>query len=160
MKSEHIIELIESGPLSHMEADELVTVRAHIADCVKCEEAFAAAQVATVLLREHQSESLTPSPFFNTRVLAAIRERQTANEWSWRRMWRATGALAASMLASVAAVAVLTFVAPAGQSDTEVSLNATAYSAEAVIMNQSDSTDDQVSDSQVLNTLYDAGEEK
>jgi len=160
MKCEDIIEIIESGPLAHLDADGLAKVRAHIMECLKCDDAFTAAQIATALLKEHELESVAPSPFFHTRVLAAVRERQAANEWSWRRMWRATGVLASSMLASVVAVAVLTFVAPAGPSDTEVSLNATPYSAEAVIMNQSDSADDQASDSQVLNTLYDSGEDK
>lgn len=75
-------------------------------------------------------------------------------------MWRAAGALASSMVATVAALAVLTFVMP-GQVTT-VTPETTAlsvYSAEEVILNHGES-DDQISDSQVLTTLYEAEEDR
>jgi hypothetical protein len=75
-------------------------------------------------------------------------------------MWRSAGVLASSMLASVVAIAVLTFAMPGIQNDSEVSLAGNNYSAEAVILNQNDMPEDQVSDAQVLDTLYDADEEK
>jgi hypothetical protein len=93
-------------------------------------------------------------------VLAALRERQAESEWSWSRMWRATGALASSMLAGVLAIAVLTFVAPGVSTETELSLAGNGYSAEEVILNQADVSEEQASDAQVLNTLYETDEEK
>ncbi|HEV7395392.1 MAG TPA: hypothetical protein VGN86_02680 [Pyrinomonadaceae bacterium] len=160
MKSEHIIELIESEPLGKIPVGDLAKVRAHITDCVTCARAFEAIQISSVLLKERAVAGVEPSPFFQTRVLAALRERQAANEWSWARMWRSAGVLASSMLASVVAIAVLTFAMPGIQNDSEVSLAGNNYSAEEVILNQNDMPEDQASDAQVLNTLYDADEEK
>lgn len=159
MRNEHIIDLIENSPMAAISESELTKIRAHVADCSPCERAFVAAQVSAVLLKEGTAESFEPSPFFQTRVLAALRERQSANEWSWARMWRATGALASSMVAVVAAIAVLTFAAPSVSNESEVSLAGNGYSAEEVILNQ-DGSEDQVTDAQVLNTLYEADEEK
>jgi len=159
MRNEHIIDLIENSPMAAISESELTKIRAHVADCSPCERAFIAAQVSAVLLKEGTSESFEPSPFFQTRVLAALRERQSENEWSWARMWRATGALASSMVAAVMLIAVLTFVAPPVSNESEVSLAGNTYSAEEVILNQ-DGSEDQVTDAQVLNSLYEADEEK
>lgn len=160
MKSEHIIELIESEPLGKIPAGDLAKVREHITGCASCARAFEAIQISSVLLKERAVAGIEPSPFFQTRVLAALRERQAASEWSWSRMWRSAGVLASSMLASVVAMAVLTFAMPGIQNDSEVSLAGNNYSAEEVILNQNDVPEDQVSDAQVLDTLYDADEEK
>lgn len=160
MKNEHILELIENMPLSEISESELVRIRTHATECASCKKAFVAAQISTALLKERTAEVFEPTSFFQTRVLAALRERQNANDWSWARMWRATGVLASSMLASVVAIAVLTFVAPATQTDSDVSLAGNTYSAEAMVLDQTDSVDDQVTDAQVLNTLYESDEEK
>jgi anti-sigma factor RsiW len=162
MNSEHIIDIIERKALSELAEGELTMVRAHVRDCSACREAFDTAQICALLLKERTAESFEPSPFFQTRVLATLRERQAATEqWSWSRMWRATGALASSMVASVAAIAVLTFVVPGMRNDSDLTSAGNSYSAEEVILNQSDlQADDLVSDAQVLNTLYEADEEK
>src|SRR6185503_17168030 len=127
-----------------------------------CEKAFTAAHLSSLLLHERTVETFEPSPFFQTRVMAHLRERQAANEaWSWKGIWRATGALASSMVATVAALAVLTFVIPASPTTGELLQGTTAsnaYSAEEVILNPSD-LDEQSSDGFVLTTLYDAAED-
>jgi len=163
MKSEHIIEIIESRPLTDITEDDLAKVRSHVSECAPCRRAFEATQVSALLLKEHAAVWVEPPAFFPTRVLATLRERQAAAEqWSWSRMWRASGALASSMVASVVAFAVLTFVIPGMQNDSELTSAASAYSAEEVILNQGAEyqTEDQVSDAQVLNTLYDTEEDK
>ena len=161
MKDKHIINILEGGPLAELSESDLSEIRAHTDECAGCLQAFEAAQIAALLLKERVAESFEPSPFFHTRVMANLRERQAANQqWAWSRMWRAAGALASSMVATVAALAVLTFVIP-GQVTTitpETSaLN--AYSAEEVILNHGES-DDQFSDGQVLTTLYAADEDR
>jgi hypothetical protein len=166
MKNEHIIDLIESASLARLSENDLTVIRSHSADCSACRRAFEAAQVSRALLRDRAAvgESFEPSPFFHTRVLARLRERQMANDlWSWTRVWRAAGALASTMVATVAALVVLTFVVPGNQvASGEVSANPTAYSAEEVILNQTESSEqvsrEQVSDGQVLTTIY-GGEE-
>ena len=61
------------------------------------------------------------------------------------------------------AVAVLSFVIPGTPADSDLSLANNTYSAEEVILNQNEVADtqkDQVSDAQVLTTLYGSEEEK
>jgi anti-sigma-K factor RskA len=160
MKDKHIINLLESTSLAELSESDLSEVRAHADECAGCNQAFEAAQIAALLLKERAAETFEPSPFFHTRVMATLRERQAANEqWAWSRMWRAAGALASSMAATVAALAVLTFVIPGQTTVTPETSALSAYSAEEVILNRGDS-DDQFSDSQVLTTLYDAEEDR
>jgi len=160
--SEHIISLIESTALSALSEIELSAIRAHNGDCSDCRRAFEAAQISVLLLKERVAEAFEPSPFFHTRVMAHLRERQIANEsWAWGRIWRATGALASSMVATVVALAILTFMVPGTQitSTSEMMTAANPYNAEEVLLDQSGTTDDQVSDDQVLTTLYESDED-
>lgn len=159
----HIISLIESAPLRSLTEIELTTIRAHTDQCPECLRAFQAAQVSALLLKERAAETFEPSPFFHTRVLATLRERQAANElsasWTLGRLWRSAGVLASSMVATVAALAVLTFVIPGNEL---VPVNQVSslhsYSAEEVILDHGSQLDEQLSDDQLLTTIY-AGEE-
>lgn len=160
MKDKHIINLLESGPLAELSESDLSEIRAHADECAGCHQAFEAAQIAALLLKERAAETFEPSPFFHTRVMATLRERQAANEqWAWSRMWRAAGALASSMAATVAALAVLTFVIPGQVTTVTPETALSAYSAEEVILSHGES-DDQFSDGQVLTTLYGADEDR
>ena len=160
MKDKHIINLLESAPLAKLSESDLSEIQAHAGECVGCRQAFEAAQIVGLLLKERGAETFEPSPFFHTRVMATLRERKTANDqWAWTRMWRSAGALASSMVATVAALAVLTFVIPSQVSTVTPEITAlSAYSVEEVILNGE--SDDQVSDGQVLTTLYDAEEDR
>jgi hypothetical protein len=170
MKEEHIISLIENMPLAGLNETELTAIRTHTVDCVNCRRAFEAAEISSLLLKERAAEATEafgPSPFFHTRVMASLRERKAADEswaissWTLGRMWRVTGALASSMVATVAALAVLTFVIPGNQiasAPQQSSSLPNSYSAEEVLLDQNEPLDDQASDAQVLTTIY-AGEE-
>src|SRR5712664_145389 len=95
MMCKHIISLIENAPLASLTPSDLTTIRRHTDDCVDCRRAFEAAQISMLLLRERAAETFEPSPFFHTRVLATLRERQSAGgQWAWNRVWRAAGGLA------------------------------------------------------------------
>ncbi len=160
MKDEHIISLIESGPLASLSESDLATIRVHSDDCSDCLRAFQAARVSAILLKERASETFEPSPFFHTRVMANLRERQAQGTlsqlWTLARLWRSAGALASTMLATVAALAVLTFVIPGNELSTTsqpVTL-AHSYSAEEVILNETAQLEEQLSDAQLLNTIY------
>jgi hypothetical protein len=105
-------------------------------------------------LRERALEVVEPLPFFHTRVLAALRERQNEVP-AFKRLWQTAGALVSSMTATVALLAVLSFVTPGTQtSGTAHAFETNGYSAEEVILNQNDLQDEQASDAQVLTTLY------
>jgi len=160
MRDEHIISLIENTSLGNLSDNDLTVIRAHANECSNCLRAFEAAQLSLLLLKEHAAVQFEPSPFFHTRVLAALRERQAVNDnWAFGRLWRAAGALASSMVATVAALAFLTFVIPDRHVATisQASLNANGYSAEEVILDQAQS--EEVSEGQLLTTIYDGDEE-
>ena len=159
MKDKHVINLLESAPLAELSESDFSEVRAHADECAGCRQAFDAAQIATLLLKERAAETFEPSPFFHTRVMATLQERQAANEqWAWSRMWRAAGALASSMVATVAVLAVLTFVIP-GQVIMPETTALSAYSAEEVILNDVEQAQ-QESDAYVLSTLYEVAEDE
>lgn len=164
MRDEHIIEAIENAPLSGLNESELVDIRAHTDQCAECRRAFEAAQISTLLLRERVAETIEPSPFFQTRVLAALRERQAVNETSaLRRLWNTAGALVYSMAATVAALVILTIFAPGSQPTPvpqEVASAYNSYSAEEVLFDQDELPDDQLSYGQVLTTLYESDDDR
>ena len=159
MRDEHIISLIENTSLASLSENDLTVIRAHTKDCSNCFEAFQAAEVSLRLLKEHAAvqaaSDFGPSPFFHTRVLATVRERQAVNDsWAFGRLWRAAGALASSMVVTVATLAFLTFVIP----DTQLAtVSQAGPSAEEVILDQAQS--EEVSEGQVLTTIYGGDEE-
>jgi len=165
MKDRHIIGLIESAPLASLTEQDLTAIRAHTDSCSGCLRAFQAAQVSALMLKERAAAEFEPSPFFQTRVMATLRERQAneswANSWALSRLWRAAGALTSSMVATVAALAILTFVIPGSQvgSGTQVSSLSNSYSAEEVVLDQNPQLDEQLSDGQLLGTIYGAEED-
>jgi hypothetical protein len=152
MKDEHIIDMLEQAPLAALSESELNMIGAHTRVCRVCLQAYEAAQLSTLLVKERAAETFEPSPFFQTRVLAALRERQAAG--SPLKMWKAAKALVSAMTATVAALAVLTFVVPADTNEIrQVASN--GYSAEEVILDQeSSSAAEQMSYEQVLATIY------
>ena len=164
MKAQHIVSILENTPFAGLSESDLVLIRAHTNVCSNCQQAYEAAQISALLLKERVADAIEPSPFFQTRVLAILRERQTGNEpWALRRMWRAAGALVSSMALTVATLAVLSFVVPSTKSTLllpNVASVSNAYSPEAVILDQSDLPDDQISDDQVFTTLYGAEEDR
>src|SRR5881227_1874164 len=148
MKDNHITDIIDNTPFVDLSDSELQTIHAHAATCVACERAFAAASISSLLIKERTSEAaqytLNANPFFETRVLAAWREQQAApGDWSFWRLWSATGAIVASMAATTAALAVLTFVAPADNATNQQIAAVVPYSAETVVLDQ-DQDDNQL----------------
>ena len=158
--NKHITSLIEETALTHLSDSELIEIRIHVRDCADCARTFEAAQISVILLQERVAEVFEPSPFFHTRVLAALREKQTANEgWAWSRLWRSASALGYSMVATVALLAAVSFAIPATQVTSGFQELTSAYAADAVILNQGELLDEQVSDGQILATLYSVEEE-
>ena len=157
MKVEHIIEILDSTSLKNLSAEQLKIVQIHIRDCMSCESAYQAAKVSSGLIKERAQTTVEPSPFFQTRVMAAWRERQAIeNTPVLSRLWKSAGALVSSMAVTTAALAALSFVIPAPIS-TSADETATAYSAESVLLGQT--SDEQMSYDQVLSTIYVDGDE-
>ena len=138
----HVTDILESAPFAELSETELASVRAHAVRCA---------------VKERAAAVFEPSPFFQTRVMAALRERQASNApFSFARLWKSAGALVASMAATVALLAGLTFVAPqtASETTTDVASVANPYTADEVILNQAEAAGDDVTNDQVLSTIY------
>jgi hypothetical protein len=160
MRDEHIKKLLDEAPLASLGKAELAAARAHAEGCAECRRAFEAAEVSGLMLRSRAAETIEPSPFFQTRVLTALRERRAAEEgWTLARLWKSAGLLVSSMTATTAALAVLTFVAPQEQVTAQQLSAATPYTAEALILDESEAEGGQMTYEQVLTTLYESEDE-
>jgi anti-sigma factor ChrR (cupin superfamily) len=154
MKQNHIIELLESGPHSSLTENEVLAISTHVKVCPDCRQAYEAARLSTLLIKERAAETMEPSPFFQTRVLAAWRERQASdNVPAFWRLWNTDGALVSSMALTTAALAALSFLAPVAGTSQNTTADLSPDSAEAVVFNQ-DQSDDQMTDDQVLKAIY------
>lgn len=151
MKDKHITEVLDNAALATLSESELAEVRAHVEGCETCRNAFAAAQVSAVVIKERAQVVIEPSPFFQTRVMAAWREQQAVeNVPAILRLWRSSRALVSSMALATVTLGALSFVVSAPATATS-DQTASAYSAESVIFGQDD---DQLSYDQVLNAIY------
>lgn len=157
MRDQHITRLLEEKPLSRLRADELAVIESHIMDCGDCRRAFAAARLAETLIGARAAAGQEVSPFFKTRVMAAIRERRLSTEpAAWLRIWRAAGAMLSAMLALIVVLVGLTLfngssdVPTAGEAVTVQNI----YSPDEVVLGQENVTEETYD--QVLGTLYDS----
>jgi hypothetical protein len=151
MKDKHIIEILDNASIARLSEIELNEVQLHARDCGACRDAYEAARISELVIKSRAQVMIEPSPFFQTRVLAALREQQAVESVpAMVRLWNSARALVASMAVTTAALAVLSFVLPApavAGDDQTVS----AYSAESVILGQGS---DELSYEQVLSTIY------
>ncbi|HYR75068.1 MAG TPA: hypothetical protein VEM96_04430 [Pyrinomonadaceae bacterium] len=156
MKEKHIIEMLEKGPLASLTESEVRMISDHAEICSACRSAYEAARISTLLIKERAAETMEPSPFFPTRVLAAWRERQASDSVpAFWRLWKTAGALVSSMALTTAALAALSFLAPGAGTGTSqnTTVDVSSYSAEAVVFNQ-DQSEDQLTDEQLLSASY------
>jgi hypothetical protein len=162
MRDEHIKGMLDAAPLASLGESELAAARAHAEVCEECRLALEAARVSSLMLRERAGETFEPSPFFQTRVLAALRERRAAEEgWTFGRLWKSAGLLVSSMTATVAALVVLTFVAPQQTAETpELASAGAPLTAESLLLDVADAGDDEITYEQVLSTLYGSEDEE
>jgi hypothetical protein len=151
MKDECIIDILDSAPLASLTEEQLMIVRAHSQGCVDCGNAYRAAKLSSVVIKDRAQATIEPSPFFQTRVLAALREQQAAeNVPVLARLWKSAGALVSSMAVTTAALAALSLMVPAPATTTSEQ-TATAYSAESVLLDQGS---EELSYEQVLSAIY------
>ena len=153
MKEKHITEILDKASIATLSESELNEVRAHVLECMSCRDAYEAARLSAVVLKSRAQVTVEPSPFFQTRVLAALREQQAVESVpAMLRLWRSAKALVSIMAVTTAALAVVSFVQPS-QTAPATDQTASAYSAYSVIMDQD--AEDQMSYDKVLSTIYD-----
>jgi hypothetical protein len=157
MKDKHITEVLDSVALAALSPSELDEIRAHARDCEPCGNAFAAAQLSALVIRERAQVVIEPSPFFQTRVMAALREQQAVESVPamWR-LWKSARGLVSSMALTTAALAVLSFMI-AAPATTPPDQTAAMLSAESVIFGQDS---DELTYEQVMNAIYEDDEDR
>ncbi|HEY6802772.1 MAG TPA: hypothetical protein VI306_04250 [Pyrinomonadaceae bacterium] len=149
MKDKHVIDILDETPLRSLSAEQHNIIRSHSLECSTCMSAYQAAKISSVVLAERVQTVIEPGPFFQTRVMAALREQQAVEGVpAWLRLWKAAGALVSSMAVATVALAALSFAVPSTAPDQ----TATAASAESIILDQA--SDEQLSYEQVLSTIY------
>ena len=152
MKDKHIIDVLDNTSIASLSEGELNEIQIHARECESCREAYEAARLSARVLQSRAQTKIEPSPFFQTRVMAAWREQQAVESVPpILRLWRSARAVVSSMAVTTAALAALTFLLPA-QTTTLNDQTASTMSAESVIMGQS--SDDQMTYEQVLSTIY------
>jgi hypothetical protein len=157
MKDKHIIDVLDNNSIASLSESELSEIHDHARECVSCREAYEAARLSAVVLQNRAQTTIEPSPFFQTRVMAAWREQQAVESVpAMLRLWRSARALVSSMAVTTAALAALSFMLPA-QTVPSTDQTASLLSAESVIMGQA--SDDQVTYDQVLSTIYEDDDE-
>src|ERR1043165_20364 len=147
--AKHITEILDNVSIAALSETELSEVRGHARECGSCRSAYEAARLSAVVLKCRAQVEIQPSPVFQTRVMAALREQGEAESVpAFSRLWKSAKVLVSSMALTTAALAVVSFVVPNTPDDQALS----AYSAESVIMGQT--ADEQLSYDQVLSTVY------
>ena len=150
MKDKHITEILDNASIAMLSERELNEIRAHALECMSCRGAYEAARLSAVVLKTRAETTIEPSPFFQTRVMAALREQQAVDSVpAMFRLWKSARALVSSMAVTTAALAVLSFVLPGPAVADDQTLS--AYSVESVIMDQGS---DELSYEQVLSAIY------
>ena len=162
MRDDHIIKMLEQNPLGSLSEGEIASIEFHIAHCSGCRRAYEAARISAALIRARTSEAIDVAPFFKTRVMAAVRERQLSPEVpTLIRMWRAAGGLVSAMAAVAVVLIGLTVwgYSPGWQTESPALADTPdIYSAEYVVFDQGDPAGDAIAYEQVLTTIYDSGE--
>ena len=150
MNYKHITEILDNTPPASLSAQDRETIGAHTSECAACRQAYEAAQLSELLLKDRAAESIEPSPFFQTRVMAAWREQQEAGRMpAFGRLWKSAGALVSSLALTTAALAALSFTLPqATQTSSE-----TSPAVESMVLDGAD-TEEQLTEEQMLSAMY------
>ncbi len=158
MRDKHITEILDNASMPALSESELNEVRTHALECGSCRSAYEAARLSAVVLKSRAQVTIEPSPFFQTRVMAALREqREVESVPAFFRLWKSAKLLVSSMALTTAALGALSFVAPSTPATSDEQMVSSVYSAESVIMGQN--PDDQMTYEQVLSTIYEDDDE-
>ena len=156
MRDNHIIKMLEEKTVSRLSEGDINQIEAHVAVCPVCQRAYDAARLAHSLIRARASQATEVSPFFETRVMAAIREKRLQPELpaivNW---WRAARAILSAMAAMIVVLIGLTVFSygPEQQTQSPEMISQNTLSPEYILSEDEESDDDMPYD-QVLATMY------
>lgn len=158
MADNHIIRMLEEKPVDSLRGDDIATVGSHILSCDECRLAYDAARITANLIKARATETVDVSPFFKTRVMAAIRHSGLSpEEPALLRMWRAAGALVSTMAILLLILVGMTIFSknPDSLVQPTMAMSQNLYSPEYVVLQQDEPDDDELGNDQVVSTIYD-----
>ncbi len=154
MNSGHIIELLDARGYRRLSDADRERVEVHSAICADCSDALRAVRFSESMLAARSEVAVAaPPPFFETRVLAALKDRMAERSpfWSFRRWWQASYGMVGAMLLMTTFFGVLSLIAPTSEPQPEVT-NYSLYSAEGDVINQRSVRD--MTREQMLEVIY------
>lgn len=157
MRDEHIIDILDESPIDRLDPNARARVEAHVAGCASCMRAFDAARIAGALVEARAGEIVEPAPFFHTRVMAAIRERQPAETLSFGSIWRAARLLVGAMAVVVVLLGAANLLVYRSQPETpapEIVAGQTLYSPQWDALEQPVASRGDLSDDQLMTLIY------
>jgi hypothetical protein len=158
MRDIHIVKMLEEKAISRMTEAEVVVIESHTTGCADCLRAYRAARVSTALLRARALEAVEPSPFFKTRVMAAIKEKQISPELpAIVRMWKAAGLMVSAMAMIVVILAGIEFFSSDIKTDLpELTAGQSIFSEDYVVFRDDDVAGETLQYDEVLATMYES----
>jgi predicted anti-sigma-YlaC factor YlaD len=156
MKSQHITEILDHTSFAELGEREKEIVSTHIKDCSSCRRSYEAARLSAILLKpDDRGAQISPSPFFQAKVMNAWRERQIPRRSveAFRRWWQASAVPVSMMLVTMIVMILLTVVAPQANSDGSQEVSSfNLYTTDGVIMDQRLPRD--LTNEQVFQVIY------
>ncbi|MDQ4122437.1 MAG: hypothetical protein M3209_13440 [Acidobacteriota bacterium] len=158
MKSKHITTILDETPFKDLTAAQIGEINAHSETCSSCRTAFQAARLSSVLLQNRTTEVFEPSPFFESKILAALREKQIVAKpiaafWGW---WKASSMVIFPILLVVITLMALTIFAPQQQIQATI---ADDLAPEQIIF-QGNDFNRELTTSQALQIIYEQNNSK
>lgn len=159
MKSKHITKILNETAFKDLSRVEIAEINAHAENCAGCRRAFQAARMSSALLENRAAEVFEPSPFFETRVLAALREKQIVAKpiaafWRW---WRASSVVVFPILLVVITLMALTILTPRQQ--IQATASADELSPEQIIF-QGNDFNQTLTTAQAMQIIYEQNNSK
>jgi hypothetical protein len=133
MNDKHIIDLIDGQSFNALSVADRERIATHTANCADCRDAYVSAKATSLMLQARVVQVIEPSPFFATRVMAAVRELRSAPSLlDLLSPWKTARAFVISGAGAVLILAGLTFITP--QPNPEIATApADSYPTEGVV---------------------------
>lgn len=155
MQYNHIIQTLAEKRVSGLSEDERSLIEIHVSSCAECLRAYEAAQLSESLLKARSAESIEPSPFFHTRVMAALKEKR-AEAPSIFSLWQIARPIFSTMVAGVVLLLVLTFATYNSEQSSEMTQNPTIYSVDSLLLEEGEPVEEDKNYNQVLSAVFDS----
>ena len=148
--------LIDSVPINQLQASLNESLRSHLLECRTCDSAVSATLAMGVFFnaRREGAEEVSPSPFFESIVINALRARKAvaAPMVAFAQWWKATSSILA-FSASISGILIVVALISSVKDDASIAPTySNLYPPEAVMIDSTSGKD--LTDEQVLQVVY------